>query len=452
MSLVTMQEIIPGLFLGPSNVAKNFNYLQSHNIGAIVNCTREQDVPNYFGKSFKYYRIPIQDEVDSPLEKHIAPFLATMARFQKKKLNTLIHCDCGISRSASLVIAYLMKTLHVPYYIALEHVKSKRKWVKPNAGFEQTLKNYLFHPPILVPNSKYEICPGYDIESFHKMPEYGRFDYQWFIFKEYLIVIFIDKERVQSMYKVNSSKCEKITWEARDQFKLVAITKELNSNFFWVLCENRLAVIQKAILVGNKLLNVPDSETSLCLSGPVAKTYCPISNGKMWINQFSPTTIYFPNQDPIVFHTSDEVTFGQFYKNYAPVYWIREKKIYQAWIHDYASVLDLKKIFQLSEFDLSNMIFVQDEMFRHYFAIEHVDVFGVVFSTKAGCLYWVDFEKKHVQKFNGDWKGIEYIDAIDNRHGMQVWQKYAHSELAQSLCFPPGVFDIVFNYVAPELV
>lgn len=54
----------------------------------------------------------------------------------------LVHCQQGVSRSASIVIAFIMKKFRVKYPVALKFVQSKRDVVKPNEGFELSLIEY----------------------------------------------------------------------------------------------------------------------------------------------------------------------------------------------------------------------------------------------------------------------------------------------------------------------
>ena len=61
----------------------------------------------------------------------------------------------GVSRSATIVIAYLMWTQHLKYKEALEKVKEKRPLVGPNEGFEKQLEMF----------EKYLIDNDYDIEK-----------------------------------------------------------------------------------------------------------------------------------------------------------------------------------------------------------------------------------------------------------------------------------------------
>ncbi len=56
-----------------------------------------------------------------------------------EKGNVLVHCQAGVSRSASVVIAFLIKKFKVDFSEALNFVQSKRKVVNPNEGFKLSL-------------------------------------------------------------------------------------------------------------------------------------------------------------------------------------------------------------------------------------------------------------------------------------------------------------------------
>lgn len=52
----------------------------------------------------------------------------------------LVHCNAGVSRSASVCIAYLMLHRKMDFTAAFSHVKSKRECIRPNDGFLKQLK------------------------------------------------------------------------------------------------------------------------------------------------------------------------------------------------------------------------------------------------------------------------------------------------------------------------
>jgi len=54
--------------------------------------------------------------------------------------NVLVNCAQGKSRSASLVIAYLMTAENKTYLDALSYTRERRSIVQPNPGIERQLK------------------------------------------------------------------------------------------------------------------------------------------------------------------------------------------------------------------------------------------------------------------------------------------------------------------------
>ena len=60
----------------------------------------------------------------------------------EEKSNILVHCMAGISRSASLVIYFLMKKYHMNYFEAEKIVKDRRQIITPNISFRNQLLGY----------------------------------------------------------------------------------------------------------------------------------------------------------------------------------------------------------------------------------------------------------------------------------------------------------------------
>jgi len=53
-----------------------------------------------------------------------------------------VHCNAGISRSPTIIIAYVMKHLKIGFEESFKFVKETRFIIKPNAGFISQLKDY----------------------------------------------------------------------------------------------------------------------------------------------------------------------------------------------------------------------------------------------------------------------------------------------------------------------
>lgn len=139
---LSIDEIIPRLFLSGDDAATNLDILKSKNITHILNLT--SNVPNRYEPMFKYKKISIYD---LPSQDIINYFNEAFEFIDKALENDshylLVHCNAGISRSCSFVIGYIMyKKIAFTYDQALEMVKFKRSKVCPNQGFVKQLISY----------------------------------------------------------------------------------------------------------------------------------------------------------------------------------------------------------------------------------------------------------------------------------------------------------------------
>ena len=77
---------------------------------------------------------------------YLVPHFDDTYRFIKEAKDqngcVLVHCKMGMSRSASSVVAYLMKEYKMVNDQALEHVRKARPIVQPNDSFAKQLVEY----------------------------------------------------------------------------------------------------------------------------------------------------------------------------------------------------------------------------------------------------------------------------------------------------------------------
>lgn len=78
-----------------------------------------------------------------------------------KRGGVLVHCHAGVSRSATIVIAYLIKEMHMSLYSAYDFVNQRRP-VKPNPHFMKQLMR--FEEEILSTNSYEEYIDDYSVK------------------------------------------------------------------------------------------------------------------------------------------------------------------------------------------------------------------------------------------------------------------------------------------------
>lgn len=89
---------------------------------------------------FEYKYIEIQDRADYPIKLHFDSASEFIHKNIKDKKNVLVQCHAGVSRSATIICAYLVKHKNKIPEQALYMVKSKRERTKPNAGFAQQIE------------------------------------------------------------------------------------------------------------------------------------------------------------------------------------------------------------------------------------------------------------------------------------------------------------------------
>lgn len=102
--------------------------------------TREID--NFFPGMFDYLNIRVYDDDKTDLLKHWDNTYKYINKARNDGSKVLVHCKMGISRSASVVIAYAMKAFNWHFDKALKHVKAKRSCIKPNTNFLNQLETY----------------------------------------------------------------------------------------------------------------------------------------------------------------------------------------------------------------------------------------------------------------------------------------------------------------------
>jgi len=131
-------KIHENLYLGSEFNAGNKSELHSLGITHILNVTTE--VPQFFPKDFIYHQVPVLDVPQAQLTVYVERALSFIDAGVKRGA-VLVHCQRGVSRSATFVIAYMMFITKVSLADAIKFVKERRRIVKPNTGFVAILKS-----------------------------------------------------------------------------------------------------------------------------------------------------------------------------------------------------------------------------------------------------------------------------------------------------------------------
>jgi hypothetical protein len=99
-----------------------------------------QDTTYHTHPNIAYHRIVVQDSRYADLSRHFDAACDFIHAYRAKRV--LVHCQAGISRSATICIAYLMKHFGLFLDAAYMAVKGARKIICPNIGFMKQLIEY----------------------------------------------------------------------------------------------------------------------------------------------------------------------------------------------------------------------------------------------------------------------------------------------------------------------
>ncbi|XP_056129100.1 dual specificity protein phosphatase 1 [Lampris incognitus] len=126
-------EILPFLYLGSAYHASRKDMLDMLGITALINVSA--NCPNHFEDSFLYKSIPVEDNHKADISSWFNVAIEFIDSVRNKGGRVFVHCQAGISRSATICLAYLMRTNRVKLDEAFEFVKQRRSIISPNFSF-----------------------------------------------------------------------------------------------------------------------------------------------------------------------------------------------------------------------------------------------------------------------------------------------------------------------------
>ncbi|KAL4778059.1 protein-tyrosine phosphatase-like protein [Aspergillus varians] len=170
---------IPGLYISDQFSARDPSLLETHRISHILCVTRWEDLlriglttPQIPGTEpeIQCKHVNLDDDPTEDILRHLGEMLdwvrdALIQPHPRPHLNSksnsnsnstenaesqpntehtggrvLVHCSQGISRSGAVVVAYIMRSLFIPYADALALARVSRRLITPNVGFEWQLR------------------------------------------------------------------------------------------------------------------------------------------------------------------------------------------------------------------------------------------------------------------------------------------------------------------------
>ncbi|KAL0965185.1 hypothetical protein UPYG_G00277890 [Umbra pygmaea] len=134
-------EVWPRLYIGDQNIASDRRELVRLGITHVLNCAQSKwrsGAEYYAGMDITYQGIEAHDSPSFDMSVNFYPAADFIHRALSSGGKLLVHCTVGVSRSATLVLAYLMIRQNLSLVDAIKTVKDHRG-VTPNRGFLRQL-------------------------------------------------------------------------------------------------------------------------------------------------------------------------------------------------------------------------------------------------------------------------------------------------------------------------
>lgn len=96
----------------------------------------------HFPDKFTYKVLKIDDFQFQDIKQHLPTVYTFIHEARTSGGKVFVHCAAGVSRSASMVISYLMKLNGWTFQEAFDFVKQIRNVICPNSGFRKQLLEY----------------------------------------------------------------------------------------------------------------------------------------------------------------------------------------------------------------------------------------------------------------------------------------------------------------------
>lgn len=168
-------KVAEHIYLGGDAVARDREILKQNGITHILNCVGFV-CPEYFKADFVYRTLWLQDSPSEDITSILYDVFDYFEDVREQRGRVFVHCCQGVSRSTSLVIAYLMWREGQSFDDAFQYVKAARGIADPNMGFACQLLQCQkrVHAFPLSPSSllrMYRLAPHSPYDPLHLVPK-----------------------------------------------------------------------------------------------------------------------------------------------------------------------------------------------------------------------------------------------------------------------------------------
>ncbi len=138
-------RITDTLYLGSRPDPQAVSTLKEAGITHVVSCLSASDRQKvaFLQRDFRAQFLAVNDGIHEDIASTFPEFFdfALSAR-KEPSARLLVHCEAGVSRSATLVTALLMKTEGLRFFEVFGRVREQRAHVLPNIGFASQLQRF----------------------------------------------------------------------------------------------------------------------------------------------------------------------------------------------------------------------------------------------------------------------------------------------------------------------
>ena len=134
-----VNKITEKIYLGNIDGARNTQFFKKEKITHIISLAGKMFTPTYDKNIIQFQKII---DIEDDWKENIIKYFKECFEIIEKANKIFIHCMAGVSRSATIVICYLMWKEKKGVNEILKKVREKRPLVGPNYGFMKQLEIY----------------------------------------------------------------------------------------------------------------------------------------------------------------------------------------------------------------------------------------------------------------------------------------------------------------------
>ncbi|KAL8169976.1 UNVERIFIED_CONTAM: Dual specificity protein phosphatase 8 [Gekko kuhli] len=156
-------RILPHLYLGSQKDVLNKDLMIQNGISYVLNASNSCPKPDFICESH-FMRIPVNDNYCEKLLPWLDKSIEFIDKAKVSSCQVIVHCLAGISRSATIAIAYIMKTMGMSSDDAYRQVAFQRKGIF-ECGFYPLKANIpwgFWHGQVFVKDRRPSISPNFN--------------------------------------------------------------------------------------------------------------------------------------------------------------------------------------------------------------------------------------------------------------------------------------------------